>query len=155
MSFFVNNRQAIKDLMVDVGSSTPSWKGLCCASDIALQVEGEMDDFYVFCDAIQRHKIKGLSINIETTLKLDAENEGVQFILSNLHTALESGTIAQFENVDIKISLLTGVTSNTLTYTTYTANATIEIGDVGGTAEDTSEIPVTFHINGTMTEVTA
>lgn len=154
MSFFVNNRQTIKDLQINTSSTeTASYQGLCCASEITLTVEGEMDDFYVFCDAIQRHKINGLSINLDTTLKLDAENEGVQHIIANLQTALESGTTAQFENVGIKFSLLTGVTSSTLTYTTYTANATIEIGDVGGSAEDTSEIPVTFHINGTMTEV--
>ena len=152
MSFFINNRNFVKGLSIDVGTSgTASWKDLCCASEITLNLGEETDDFYVFCDAIQRHVTTGLAFSLETTLKVDAENEGVQDLLSRVHTALASGTTAQLDNVGVKFQLLTGVTSDTLSYTTYTGTAQVVVDTMGGAAEDSSEISVTFNINGTVT----
>lgn len=152
MSFFINNRNFVKGLAINTAASgTATYKDLCCASEITLNLGEESDDFYVFCDAIQRHVTTGLAFSIETTLKVDAENEGVQNLLSRIHTALASGTTVQLDNVGIQFQLLTGVTQDTLTYTTYTGTAQVVVDTMGGAAEDSGELPVTFNVNGTLT----
>lgn len=150
--YFVNNRQVINRLAIDTSSNdTPSYVDLCCATERTLNVELEEQDFAVFCDALRRHVTTGANVQIATTIKLDAENTGVIKILGDVHTLIASGTITQFVNKKIQFGLLSGFTSNTLTYTTYNAIANVQIEALGGSAEDVSEVTVTFTLNGTAT----
>ena len=149
---FINNRQLIKDLGINTSAtSTPAYTNVCCASEIGLNTDVETQDFYVFCDAIQRHLTTGLNIVLNTTIKVDVENAGVLALLGKVHTAIKDGTVTQFNNVQIQFSVLSGYTNGAFEYTTYTANANITISDLGGAAEDVSEFAVEFQLNGTAT----
>ena len=153
--YFTNNRQLIKDLKLNTGSTaSPTWSSLCCASEITLGMDVNSDDFYVWCDAVQRHIQSGMALSLETTLKVDAENEGIQAILGDIQTAMSSGSLTTLDNVGIKFDVLESYSTNTLTYTTYSATATMVVDALGGSAEDSAEISVTFNINGPLTEVT-
>lgn len=150
--YFVNNRQVINRLAIDTSSSdTPSYVDLCCATERTLNLDLEEQDFAVFCDALRRHVTTGANVQIATTIKLDAENTGVLKILGDVHTLIASGTITQFVNKKIQFGLLSGFSSNTLEYTTYNALANVQIEALGGSAEDVSEVAVTFTLNGTAT----
>lgn len=150
--YYTNNRQVIKDLKINTGTSAvPVWSSLCCASDITLNLDTNTEDFYVFCDAIQRHLPTGLNASIATTLKVDAQNDGVKGILGNIQSALTNGDVSVLEGIGIKFDLLTGYNTNALTYTTLTGEANITIDSIGGSAEGSAEIGVTFNINGTLT----
>lgn len=154
MSFFTNNRQLIKGLAINTGTTAnPVWKDICCASEIGITTDMEQQDFYVFCDVIQRHLTTGVNFGLSTTIKLDAQNEGVQEILSRVHTLISAGTISQFNNVEFQFQVLTGVDEDTLTYTKYQANFIMAISDLGGAAEDASEFTMDLTMNGTATEV--
>ena len=49
LNFFLNNREAIKNLQLDVGTSgTPDFKTMCTTSEITLNTEMEQKDFYVW-----------------------------------------------------------------------------------------------------------
>ena len=83
--FYTNNRQVIKDLKINTGTSaTPTWASLCCASEITLNLETDSEDFYVWCDAIQRHLPTGINAEVSTTLKVDAQSEGIKEILERV-----------------------------------------------------------------------
>lgn len=149
---FINNRQFIKDLSINTSAtSTPTYVAMCTASEIGLNTELESQEFYVFCDAIQRHLLTGLNIVLNTTIKMDVENAGIMAVLDNVHTAIASGTVTQFNNVDIKFSVISGYSNGAYEYTEYTANATMNVSDLGGAAEDVSEFNVEFQLNGTAT----
>ena len=149
--YFTNNRQVIKGLAINTGTTAnPTWSNLCCASDITLNVDTESDDFYIFCDYVQRHLLSGMNAQLETTLKVDAQSTGVTGILTRVESALTSGSLATLENVEIKFDMLTGYSTNTLTYETYYATANMGIDALGGSAEGSAEIGVTFNINGTV-----
>lgn len=151
---FINNRQLIKDLGINTSSSsTPTYTNVCCASEIGLNTDVETQDFYVFCDAIQRHLTTGLNVVLNTTIKVDVENAGVLALLLKVHTAIKDGTVTQFNNVQIQFAVLSGYTGGAFEYTTYSANANITISDLGGAAEDVSEFAVEFQLNGTATVV--
>lgn len=151
---FINNRQLIKDLGINTSStSTPTYTTICVASEIGLNTDVETQDFYVFCDAIQRHLTTGLNVVLNTTIKVDVENAGVLALLAKVHTAIKDGTVTQFNNVQIQFSVLSGYTNGAFEYTTYSANANITISDLGGAAEDVSEFAVEFQLNGTATIV--
>ena len=151
---YINNRQLIKDLGINTSStSTPSYSNMCCASEIGLNTDVETQDFYVFCDAIQRHLTTGLNIVLNTTIKVDVENAGVLALLAKVHTAIKDGTVTQFNNVQIQFSVLSGYSNGAFEYTTYSANANMTISDLGGAAEDVSEFAVEFQLNGTATVV--
>lgn len=151
---FINNRQLIKDLGINTSStSTPTYSNVCCASEIGLNTDVETQDFYVFCDAIQRHLTTGLNIVLNTTIKVDVENAGVLALLAKVHTAIKDGTVTQFNNVQIQFSVLSGYSNGAFEYTTYTANANMTLSDLGGAAEDVSEFAVEFQLNGTATVV--
>lgn len=151
---FINNRQLIKDLGLNTSSTeTPTFTNLCCASEIGINTDIETQDFYVFCDALQRHLTTGLNIILNTTVKVDVENAGVIALLAKVHTAIKDGTVTQFNNVPIKFSVLSGYSNGAFEYTTYQANANMTISDLGGAAEDVSEVPVEFQLNGTATVV--
>lgn len=150
--FYTNNRQVIKDLKINTGSTgTPTWSSLCCASEISLNLETDSEDFYVFCDAIQRHIPTGMNVALNTTIKIDAQSAGVQHLLSVIQGALTTGAIATLQNVGIKFDLLTGYDTNALTYTSLTGEANIQFDELGGEAEGSAEVGVTFNINGTLT----
>ena len=152
MSYFVNNRQLIKSLKVDTSNTdTPSYVDVCCATERTINFDMDTQDFSVFCDALKRHVTTGASVSIETTIKVDANNTGVLALLGDLHDLIASGTIAQFNNIKIRFELLSGYTTNTLTYTTYDAYANLAIESLGGAAEDVSEFAATFTLNGTAT----
>lgn len=152
MSYYLNNRQAINRLAINTGTTAvPVYVDLCCASERTLNFDMDDQDFSVFCDALKRHVTTGADVSIETTLKLDADNAGIVAILGNVHTLIASGAIAQFNNIMIQFGLLSGYSTNTLTYTTYNAVANMTVESIGGAAEDVSEIAVTFRLNGTAT----
>lgn len=149
---FINNRQLIKDLGINTSaSSTPDYKTMCIASEITTNLNLETQDFYVFCDAIQRHLITGLGVELNATIKLDVENAGIIAILDKVHSAITNGTVTQFNNVDIQFSVISGYSNGVFEYTQYSANVTMEVSDLGGSAEDVSEVPVVFKLNGKAT----
>lgn len=151
--FYTNNRQVIKDLLINTGSTdSPTWSSLCCASEISLNLETDSEDFYVFCDAIQRHIPTGMNVALNTTLKIDAESVGVQHLLSIIEGALTTGAITTLQSVEIKFDLLTSYDDSSLVYTTLTGEANIQFDELGGEAEGSAEVGVTFNINGSLTE---
>jgi hypothetical protein len=154
-NWWLNNREIITDLAINTGTtSTPTYTPLCVTSEIGITTDMEKKDFYVFCDAIQRHLVTGINLALECTVKVDANNTAVMNIFNNINTALTSGTISQFNNVLVQFKLLTSVTSDALTYTTYQVPCVLEVTDLGGPAEDEADYQVTFNINGKGTVVT-
>lgn len=151
-NFFISNRQLIKDLSINTGTTaTPVWSTICTTSEVGIDTDLETQDFYVYCDAIQRKLITGASVVLSGTLKLDANNAGDLALLDKVHTLLSAGTIDQFNNVEIKFDLLTSVSGGALTYTTYTASVNLTLSDLGGSAEDVSEFSFEMALIGTAT----
>ena len=147
---YTNNRQVIKDLQINTGTSTtPTWASLCCASEITLNLDTNSEDFYVWCDAIQRHLPTGINAEVSTTLKVDAQSEGIKEILERVKTILTTGAINTMQNIEIKFDLLTGYDTNALTYETMTFDTNLSLDELGGEAEGSAEIGVTFALNGT------
>jgi hypothetical protein len=150
MEFYVTNRDVIKNLKINTGtSSTPTFTDLCTTSELTLNQDFEEKDWYVFCDSIQRSIITGVSMTLEGTVKIDVNNTAIQNILGKVHTLLSAGTISQFNNLQVKFDLLTGVNNAVLEYTTYTANVKMTLESLGGSAEDEGEFGFTMTINGT------
>ena len=150
MEFYVTNRDVIKNLKINTGTSqNPTYTALCTTSELTLNQDFEEKDWYVFCDAIQRSIITGVSMSLEGTVKIDINNTAIQTVLGKVHTLLSAGTISQFNNLSVKFDLLTGVNNSTLEYTTYTANVKMTLESLGGSAEDEGEFGFTMTINGT------
>jgi hypothetical protein len=150
MEFYVTNRDVIKNLKINTGTSNaPTYTDLCTTSELTLSQDFEEKDWYVFCDAIQRSIITGVSMTLEGTVKIDINNTAIQTVLGKVHTLLSTGTISQFNNLSVKFDLLTGVNNAVLTYTTYTANVKMTLESLGGSAEDEGEFGFTMTINGT------
>jgi hypothetical protein len=150
MEFYVTNRDVIKNLKINTGtSSTPTYTALCTTSELTLNQDFEEKDWYVFCDAIQRSIITGVSMSLEGTVKIDINNTAIQNVLGKVHTLLTAGTISQFNNISVQFDLLTGVDNSTLEYTTYTANVKMTLEGLGGAAEDEGEFGFTMTLNGT------
>ena len=148
--FYVTNRDVIKNLKINTGTSqNPTYTALCTTSELTLSQDFEEKDWYVFCDAIQRSIITGVSMSLEGTVKIDINNTAIQSVLGKVHTLLSSGTISQFNNLSVKFDLLTGVNNAVLEYTTYTANVKMTLESLGGSAEDEGEFGFTMTINGT------
>lgn len=149
-NFFISNRQLIKDLAINTGTTaTPVWTKICTTSEIGIDTDLETQDFYVYCDALQRKLITGASVVLSGTLKLDVNNAGDLALLNKVHTLLSAGTIEQFNNVEIEFDLLTSVAGGVLTYTTYTADVNLSLSDLGGSAEDVSEFGFEMTLIGT------
>lgn len=149
-NFFISNRQLIKDLAINTGTTAvPVWTTICTTSEIGIDTDLETQDFYVYCDALQRKLITGASVVLSGTLKLDVNNAGDLALLDKVHTLLSAGTIEQFNNVEIKFDLLTSVAGGVLTYTTYTADVNLSLSDLGGSAEDVSEFSFEMTLIGT------
>lgn len=152
MNWFISNRDLIKNLAVNTGTtSSPTYTTICTASEIAIDTDLEEKDFYVFCDSLQRKIVTGASVVLSGTIKLDVNNTGVLDLLGDIHSLISAGTISQFNNKQIKFDLLTGVNNSVLEYTTYTANATLSLSDLGGNAEDESEFGFEMTLIGTAT----
>lgn len=152
MNWFISNRELIKNLAVNTGTtSSPTYTTICTASEIAIDTDLEEKDFYVFCDSLQRKIVTGASVVLSGTIKLDVNNAGVIDLLGDVHSLISAGTISQFNNKQIKFDLLTGVENSVLEYTTYTANATLSLSDLGGNAEDESEFGFEMTLIGTAT----
>jgi hypothetical protein len=153
--WYVTNRDLIKGLAFNTGTSqSPTFTTACTSSEITLETDFDQTDFYVFCDAIQRHLLTGGSLTLSGTLKLDVNNSADISLLTKIHTFISSGTISQF-NDKVQFQLLTSVSENTLTYTKYQADAIIKLSDIGGSAEDVSEFSFEILINGTATVTSA
>lgn len=152
MNWFLNNRQVIKSLAINTGTtSVPVYTNLCVASEIGIMTDLETQDFYVFCDALKRYLTTGADVGFSATIKMDIQNAGVQELLSKVHTLISTGAISQFSNVMIQFELLTGVSNDTLTYEQYDATANLTISDLGGSAEDASEFGIELKLNGPAT----
>ena len=152
--FFLNNREIIKNLSLNTGTSkVPTFTPMCTTSEVALTTDFEKQDFYVFCDAIQRSIITGIAMSIETTVKLDINNTAIQGLIAKIHALLKDGDVAQFNNQSIQFELLTGVEQGVLSYTKYTVPVILNFSELGGAAEDASEFALTIVINGKGTVV--
>lgn len=153
-NYFVSNREVIKNLAVNTGTSAnPVYTKICTTSEVNISTELESKDFYVYCDALQRKLITGASVMLSGTLKLDVNNTGDLAILDTVHTLIADGEISQFNAIKIQFDLLTGVNNGVLEYTTYQATCTLSVSDLGGAAEDESEFSFEMQLIGTATEV--
>ena len=155
-NWFINNRELVKNLAINTGtSSNPVYTPICTTSEVGVSTELEEKDFYVFCDALQRKVITGASVTLTGTLKLDVNNNGDIAILDKVHTLIGDGEVSQFSNIGIQFDLLSGVNNGVLEYTTYQANVSLNVSDLGGAAEDESEFSFEMQLIGTATEVTS
>ena len=149
MEWYVNNREVIKNLSLNTGTSeAPVFTSMCTTSEVGLTTDFEQQDWYVFCDAIQRSLITGVAMSIETTVKIDMNNTAITGILGDIHALIKNGSVAQFNNQLVQFELLTGIEQNALTYTKYKVPAILNFSDLGGAAEDSGEFTLTIVING-------
>ena len=154
MNWFINNRELIKNLAINTGTSAnPVYTPICTTSEVKVTTDLETKDFYVFCDALKRKIITGASVTLSGTLKLDVNNTGDIALLDKIHTLIGDGEVSQFSNVKIQFDLLSGVSGETLEYTTYQAGVSLSLSDLGGNAEDESEFSFEMQFIGTATEV--
>ena len=154
MNWFINNRELIKNLAINTGTTlNPIYTKICTTSEIEIATDLEKKDFYVFCDALKRQIVTGASVGLNGTLKLDVNNDGDIALLDKVHTLIGEGEISQFTNVEIEFDLLSGVNAGVLEYTTYRATATLSLSDIGGNAEDEGEMSFELTLIGTATEV--
>lgn len=156
MNWFINNRELVKNLAINTGTTeVPVYTTICTTSEVGVETELEEKDFYVYCDALQRKIITGASVTLTGTLKLDVNNTGDMALLDKVHTLIGDGEVSQFSNVGIQFDLLSGVSDGVLEYTTYQANVSLNLSDLGGAAEDESEFSFEMQLIGTATEVTS
>ena len=149
---YIPNRDLIKNLKWNTGTtSNPTYTNVCTTSEVGIDIDLETKDWYTFCDALQRKLVTGGSVTLSGTIKLDVNNTAEMDMLGTIHTMIASGTIAQFNNKSIKFDLLSAYTSDTLTYTTYTANVNVSFSDLGGAAEDEAEFSFEMTLIGTAT----
>lgn len=153
-NFFISNRQLIKDLAINTGTTAnPVYTKICTTSEVNISTELESKDFYVYCDALQRKLITGAAVMLSGTLKLDVNNDGDLAILDTVHTLISDGEISQFNGIGIQFKLLTGVNNETLEYTTYQATVSLSVSDLGGAAEDESEFSFEMTLIGTASVI--
>lgn len=154
MEYFINNRQFIKGLAVNTGTSAnPTFTTMCTASELTFNTDFEEKTFYVFCDAIQRAIKTGVALSIEGTVKIDMNNTAIVDLLGDVHTLISTGEIAQFNNQLMQFDLLTGITNSVLEYSTYQVPVSFSLSDLGGAAEDEAEFGITINIIGKGTLV--
>lgn len=156
MNWFLNNREVIRNLAINTGTSTnPTFTNFCTTSEVALAVDTEEKDFYVFCDAIKRSIVTGAKLTISATVKVDMNNGAIVNMLGNLHALIKDGTVAQFNNVLTQFELIENVTGDVLTYKKYQVPVVMKISEIGGAAEDEGEYALELVINGKGTAITA
>lgn len=155
-NYFIDNRKLITGLAINTGTnSAPVFTPLCTTTEISLTTDFEQQDFYTFCDSIQRSIITGVAMSIDTTIKLDINNAAIQTLIGKIHTLLKDGEIAQFNNEQVQFNLLTNANEGTLEYTKYTVPVILNFSELGGAAEDASEFELTIVINGKGTVANA
>lgn len=155
MEYFINNRDFIKNLAPNTGTtSAPVFTPMCTASELTFNTDFEEKTFYVFCDAIQRALKTGVALTIEGTVKIDMNNAAITSLLGDIHTLIATGEIAQFNNQLMQFELLTGVENAVLEYTKYQVPVSFSLSDLGGAAEDEGEFGITINIIGKGTVVT-
>lgn len=154
MEFYISNRDFIKNLSINTGTSqNPSFTTMCTASELGLETDMETKDWYVFCDSLQRRLTTGASVTLTGSIKLDVNNSAITNLLGDVHTLIADGEIAQFNNKLIQFELLTGVSGGVLEYTKYQVATNFTLSDLGGAAEDEGEFSIEMTFNGTATEV--
>ena len=152
-NWFINNREFIKGLAFNTGTSaSPTFTEACTSSEISLDTDWEEKTFYVWCDAIQRTILTGGTLTISGTMKLDLNNTANMTLLSKIHSFITDGEISQFRDV-IQFELLSGVSNSTMTYTKYQAPVVIKLSDLGGNAEDEAEFSYGISLQGKGTVV--
>ena len=150
MEFFVSNRDVIKNPKLNTGTSAnPTMTSFCTASELSLNTDFTTQEFFVFCDAIQRSVKTGVSMVIDGTIKIDMNNSAIRKVLGDVHTLVSSGTISQFNNQLFEFDLLTGISDGVLEYTTYRVPVSFSLESLGGSAEDVGEFAISLAINGT------
>lgn len=155
MNWFVNNREIIKNLALNTGTSaSPTFTIMCTTSEVNLTTDLEEKDFYVFCDAIKRSLITGAKMSIDCTVKIDMNNQAIVQTIGNIHELIENGTVAQFNNNLVQFELLESVINDVLTYKKYQVPVVMKFSDLGGNAEDEGEYSLELIINGKGTVVT-
>ena len=51
MNWFINNRELIKNLAINTGTTlNPTYTKICTTSEVQVATDLETKDFYVFCD---------------------------------------------------------------------------------------------------------
>ena len=156
MNWFINNRELIKNLAINTGTTeNPVYTPICTTSEVQVATDLETKDFYVFCDSLKRKIITGASATLTGTLKLDVNNTGDIALLDKVHTLIGDGEVSQFTNVGIQFDLLSGATGGVLEYTSYQANVSLSLSDLGGAAEDESEFSFEMQLIGKATEITS
>jgi hypothetical protein len=154
MEYFINNRQFIKGLAVNTGTTqNPTFTTMCTASELSFNTDFEEKTFYVFCDAIQRAIKTGVAMSIEGSIKIDMNNTAIVALLGDIHTLISTGEIAQFSNQLMQFDLLTGISDGVLEYTTYQVPVSFSLSDLGGAAEDEGDFSITINITGKGTVV--
>lgn len=155
LEFYLPNREFIKNLSLNTGTSAvPVFTKMCTTSEIGIDTDLETQDFYVFCDAIQRKIVTGASVMLSGTVKLDMNNSAIVQLLGDVHSLIKDGSIAQFNNQLVQFDLVTGIKDAVLEYTTYQVPVTLSLSDLGGAAEDVSEFSFEMTIVGKGTVVT-
>mgnify|MGYP006923388093 CR=1 FL=1 len=156
MNWFINNRELIKNLAINTGTAlNPVYTTICTTSEVGVSTELEEKDFYVFCDALQRKLITGASVTLTGTLKLDVNNAGDIALIDKIHTLIGDGEVSQFSGILVQFDLLSGVSGGVLEYTSYEAQVSLNLSDLGGAAEDESEFSFEMQLIGKATEVTS
>ena len=154
MNYFIDNRQFIKNLAPNTGTSAnPVFTSMCTASELTFNTDFEEKTFYVFCDAIQRALKTGVALSIEGTVKIDMNNSAIISLLGDIHTLIADGEIAQFNNQLMQFDLLTDIDNGVLEYTTYQVPVSFSLSDLGGNAEDEGDFGITINIIGKGTVV--
>ena len=148
--YFVTNRDVIKNFAINTGTtSSPVYTNMCTSSELTLNSSFTQQDFFVFCDAIQRSIKTGVAMTIEGSVKIDMNNAAIRKVLGYVHTLITTGTISQFNNVLARFDLLTGVNNGVLEYTTYYVSTNFSLESLGGAAEGIGEFAMSLTINGT------
>ena len=154
MEWYVNNREVIKNLSLNTGTSgQETFTPMCTTSEVGLTTDLEQQDWYVFCDAIQRSLITGVALSLDTTVKIDMNNASIIKVLGNIHAMIKDGSVAQFNNQTVQFELLTNVNAGVLEYTKYKVPCVLNFSDLGGAAEDSGEFTLNIVITGKGTVV--
>lgn len=154
MNFWINNRDFIKNLAVNTGTtSSPTFTPMCTAAELSFNTDFEEKTFYVYCDAIQRAIKTGVAMSLEGSIKIDMNNAAIVALLGDIHTLIANGEIAQFNNQVMQFDLLTDINDGVLEYTTYQVPVSYSLSDLGGAAEDEGDFSITINITGKGTVV--
>ena len=110
MEYFITERDFIRNLKVNTGTTeSPEFTTLCTASEINLNTDLEIKDFYTFCDALKRKITTGAEMSLEADVKVDANNDAIVALLDRIHALISAGTISQFNNLLIQFDLFSDI----------------------------------------------